>query len=38
MSLFCEGFLVAHDTDDWHSAAKLGDVVIDTIGDPPNLR
>ena len=24
-SLFCEGFLVAHDTDDWHAAAKLID-------------
>lgn len=30
-SLFCEGFLVAHDTDDWHAAAKLIDVGLDAI-------
>ncbi len=29
MSLFCEGFLVAHDTDDWHAAAELLDVGIE---------
>ncbi len=37
-SLFCEGFLVAHDTDDWHAAAKLIDVGLDAIertSEPP---
>lgn len=39
-SLFCEAFLVAHDTDDWHAAAKLIDAGIDAIStsatdDPP---
>jgi predicted ATPase len=37
-SLFCEGFLVAHDTDDWHAAAKLIDVGLDAIAgasEPP---
>ena len=39
-SLFCEAFLVAHDTDDWHAAAKLIDAGIDAIsisdtGEPP---
>jgi predicted ATPase len=33
MSLFCQGFLVAHDTDDWHAAADLLDMGIDAIGD-----
>jgi predicted ATPase len=36
--LFCEGFLVAHDTDDWHAAATLIDVGIDAVadaGEPP---
>ena len=30
-SLFCEAFLVGHDTDDWQAAATLLDVGIDTI-------
>jgi predicted ATPase len=37
-SLFCEGFLVAHDTDDWSAAAELLDVGIEVLageGDPP---
>jgi len=29
--LFCEGFLVAHDTDDWSAAAKLIDLGIDAL-------
>ncbi len=32
-SLFCEGFLVAHDTDDWQAAAKLIDAGIDALVD-----
>jgi predicted ATPase len=37
-SLFCEGFLVAHDTDDWHAAARLIDVGLDAlvgVSEPP---
>jgi predicted ATPase len=37
-SLFCLGFLVAHDTDDWHAAAKLVDVGLDALvgaSEPP---
>jgi predicted ATPase len=37
-ALFCEGFLVAHDTDDWHAAAKLLDEGIDAlaeVAEPP---
>jgi predicted ATPase len=39
-SLFCEAFLVGHDTDDWHAAARLIDAGIDAIsssdaGPPP---
>jgi predicted ATPase len=37
-ALFCEGFLVAHDTDDWHAAAKLIDAGIDAlaeVAEPP---
>ena len=37
-SLFCEGFLVAHDTDDWHAAAALIDVGLDAlvgVSEPP---
>ena len=37
-SLFCEGFLVAHDTDDRHAAARLIDVGLDAIAgasEPP---
>ena len=37
-SLFCEGFLVAHDTDDWHAAARLIDVGLDALvglSEPP---
>ena len=37
-SLFCEGFLVAHDTDDWHAAATLIDVGLDAlvgVSEPP---
>ncbi|HSM67710.1 MAG TPA: hypothetical protein VK860_15500, partial [Ilumatobacteraceae bacterium] len=30
-SLFCEAFLVAHDTDDWRAAARIIDLGIDTI-------
>jgi predicted ATPase len=30
-SLFCEAFLVAHDTDDWHAASKILDAGIDAI-------
>ncbi len=30
-SLFCEAFLVGHDTDDWQAAARLLDLGIDTI-------
>ena len=30
-SLFCSGFLVGHDTDDWHAAATLLDRGIDII-------
>jgi hypothetical protein len=36
-SLFCLGFLVAHDTDDWHAAAKLVDVGLGALagaGEP----
>lgn len=29
--LFCEAFLVAHDTDDWRAAARILDLGIDTI-------
>jgi predicted ATPase len=32
-SLFCEGFLVVHDTDDWHAGAEILDLGIDTVGD-----
>ena len=32
-SLFCEAFLVAHDTDDWDAAAKLIDVGLDALVD-----
>ncbi len=32
-SLFCEGFLVAHDTDDWHAAVKLVEDGIDAVAD-----
>jgi predicted ATPase len=38
MSLFCEGFLVAHDTDDWRAAAEFLDVGIEVlagVGEPP---
>jgi hypothetical protein len=37
-ALLCEGFLVAHDTDDWHAAAKLVDVGLDAlaeVAEPP---
>ena len=37
-SFFCEGFLVAHDTDDWHAAARLIDVGLDAlagVSEPP---
>ncbi len=37
-SLFCEGFLVAHDTDDWHAAATLIDLGLDAlvgVSEPP---
>jgi predicted ATPase len=37
-SLFCEGFLVAHDTDDWRAAAKLVDTGIEALAgasEPP---
>ena len=37
-ALFCEAFLVAHDTDDWRAAAKLIDEGIDAlvdVTDPP---
>ena len=37
-SLFCEGFLVAHDTDDWRAASKLIDVGLDAVvgaSEPP---
>jgi len=30
-SLFCQGFLVAHDTDDWQAAATLVDVGLDAL-------
>jgi predicted ATPase len=30
-SLFCEAFLVAHDTDDWRAGAKIIDAGIDAI-------
>jgi tetratricopeptide (TPR) repeat protein len=36
--LFCEAFLLAHDTDDWRAASELVDAGIDTasgIDDPP---
>ena len=38
-ALFCEGFLVAHDSDDWHAAADLIDEGIDLLTDltPPPL-
>ncbi len=32
-SLFCEAFLVAHDTDDWHAAATLVDAGLDALSD-----
>jgi predicted ATPase len=35
-SLFCEAFLVAHDTDDWHAAADLLDMGIDVVSDDPD--
>lgn len=37
-SLFCEAFLVAHDTDDWRAAATLIDVGLDAlvgVTEPP---
>jgi predicted ATPase len=37
-ALFCEAFLVAHDTDDWHAASKLVDRGIDALAgatEPP---
>jgi predicted ATPase len=37
-SLFCEAFLVAHDTDDWHAAAKLLDLGLAAVegeSEPP---
>ncbi len=37
-SLFCEAFLVGHDTDDWQAAARLLDLGIDAISaadEPP---
>ena len=37
-SLFCEAFLVAHDTDDWQAAAGLIDVGLDALigfSEPP---
>ena len=37
-SLFCEAFLVAHDTDDWYAAATLVDVGLDAlvgVREPP---
>jgi predicted ATPase len=33
LGLFCQGFLVAHDTDDWRAAAVLLDEGIEAIGD-----
>ena len=33
-SLFCEAFLVAHDTDDWYAAAALIDAGIDAMSLP----
>ena len=36
--LFCEAFLVAHDTDDWHAAATLIDAGLDAlvgVDEPP---
>ena len=30
-SFFSEGFLVAHDTDDWHAAARLVDLGLDAL-------
>ena len=32
-SLFCEAFLIGHDTDDWRAAAKLLDLGIDILSD-----
>ena len=32
-SLFCEAFLVVHDTDDWYAGADVLDLGIDTVGD-----
>jgi predicted ATPase len=40
LSLFCEGFLVAHDTDDWSAAAEFLDTGIEVLaggGEPPSL-
>ena len=37
-SFFCEGFLVAHDSDDWRAAARLIDVgldALDGVSEPP---
>jgi predicted ATPase len=37
-SFFSEGFLVAHDTDDWYAAAKLVDLGLDAlvgVSEPP---
>jgi predicted ATPase len=31
--LFCEAFLGAHDTDDWHAAARLCDVGLEALVD-----
>jgi predicted ATPase len=33
LGLFCQGFLLAHDTDDWRAAAVLLDEGIEVIGD-----
>jgi predicted ATPase len=36
--LFCEGFLVAHDTDDWHAASSRVDAglaALDHVSEPP---
>lgn len=37
-SFFCEAFLVAHDTDDWHAAARLADAGLEALAgvrEPP---
>jgi tetratricopeptide (TPR) repeat protein len=35
--LYCEGFLIAHDTDDWRAAAALVDAGLAALDDPGDV-